>query len=116
MLLLCFIGVCLVTVGFRCNFSMAVCDHLLGMLSIAFVCFDMLAYSFHGGTRLMWFLISCSHLLTIVFCFLERGGFCIRFVIGCCCLFPFCSVGSCVSLHRLLLGSEFTVVFVGRVM
>ena len=55
------------------------------------------------------------------FGFLECGGFCIRFAIGCCCLWPFSSVcfrllaslRSCAVLHRLLFGSEATVVFVG---
>ena len=51
--------------------------------------------------------------------FLQRGGFCIRFALDRCCLFPFSSVCSfvslrfCVGLHRLVLGSELTVVFVG---
>ena len=51
--------------------------------------------------------------------FLQRGGVCIRFALGRCCLFPFSSVCSfvslrfCVGLHCLVFGSELTVVFVG---
>ena len=51
--------------------------------------------------------------------FLQRWGFCIRFALGRCCLFPFSSVCSfvslrfCAGLHRLLLGSDATDVFVG---
>ena len=60
--------------------------------------------------------------------FLYCGGFCIRFAIGCCCLYRLSSVcyrlfslRSCAlallrsfaGLKRLLLGSEATVLFVG---
>ena len=52
--------------------------------------------------------------------FLGCGGFCICFAIGSCCLFSFsskfdclfASLQSCAGLHRLLLGTEVTVVSV----
>ena len=85
-----------------------------GMLSFVFACFDMVAYTFRLAT------ISCGFLKQVLFV-LACGAFRIRFAICCCCLFPFSSVccrlfaslrsGAC--LHRLLVGSEVTVVFVG---
>ena len=73
------------------------------------------------GIRFLWFLTVCFHLFTFPLVFLSAGAFAFVFAIDCCCLYPFSSVcfcliaslRSCAGLHRLLVGSDATVAFVG---
>ena len=81
----------------------------------------MVAYSCRFVSSM---LIGFLHIVSFAYVrvgFLDCGGVCIRFAICCCCLCTLCSVCYCLfvslrfcaGLHRLLLGSEATVVFVG---
>ena len=87
MLLLCFVGVRLgmfaCTAVFQLPFTI--------MLSFAFACFDMVAYSCLLASASFGFLHIVSFAY-VRFGFLERRGFCIHFVIGCYCLCKLCSV------------------------
>ena len=107
-------------VCFHCRLSIAVTIICLNMLSFAFDRFHMVVCSFvrHPSLVVSYRLFSFVY---VRFGVLECGSVCICFAIDCCCLYPFCpvcfcliaSLRSCAGLHRLLFGSEATVVFVG---
>ena len=96
-------------VGFHCQlpFTM-ICS---GMLSFACLIWLRMCCVWH-----LFLVVSYNLFLFVYVCFGFHacGGFCFRFSIGCCCLFPFSSVcsrlfvslRSCTGLHRLLFGSE----------
>ena len=94
--------------------------------SFVSVCYCLLSFVLTWSRILVVGSISVGffHIVSFAyvrFGFLECRGVCIRFALCCCCLYTLCSVCYCLfvslrfcaGLHRLLLGSEATVVFVG---
>ena len=105
--------------SFQCHLSIAVYHQLFRYVIVCFCLFWSGCVLLSFGTNFLRFPTHSFLLLTFIFGFRACGGFRIHFAICCCCLFPFSSVcfrlfaslRSCAGLHRLLVGSEVTVVF-----
>ena len=87
--------------------SLAVYNHLSFVPEcgrVFFVCFDMVAYSFHLAPVCCVFVLNCFHLLTFVFVFLSAGYFAfVLLSVAVVCLLLFSSVCSCLLPRALAL-------------